>query len=86
MLTAEMKQKIIDILCRILPIEEKDIREMTTFEDMMADSLDQVEILLAIEREFSIRIPDDDFATVKTFGELCDVVEKYWEIFKGMLK
>jgi len=43
-------------------------------EDLDADSLDLVEVVLALEEKFGIEIPDDDIAGVKTVGEAADLV------------
>ena len=76
MLTTKQQNKIKEIIGTHLAVGENEIGEFTSFIDLGADSFDQVEILLDIEKEFSIRISDEEFAKVKTFGELCDAVEK----------
>ena len=77
MLTIGQKDKIKESICTTLQVEESEINETTNLEkDLGADSFDQVEILLDVEKKFSIRISDDEFVKVKTFGELCDAVEK----------
>lgn len=76
MLTTKQQDKIKGIISTTLAVKENEIGEFTSFMDWGADSFDQVEILLGIEREFSIKIPDDEFAKVKTFGELCDAVDR----------
>jgi acyl carrier protein len=43
-------------------------------EDLDADSLDLVEVVLALEEKFGIEIPDDEIAGVKTVGEAADLV------------
>ncbi len=60
--------------------EEKDIPdERLTPETVLAeagvDSLDALTILFAIEEEFKISIPDDRAKSIKTFGDMIDVVE-----------
>ena len=46
------------------------ITDETTFQDLGADSLDQVELVMAIEEEFRIEIPDDAAEKLRTFGDL----------------
>jgi acyl carrier protein len=45
-------------------------------DDLEADSLDVVELVMAIEEEFDIEIPEEQAASVSTFGELVKEVEK----------
>jgi len=45
-------------------------------EDLGADSLDEVEIVMAIEEEFGIEISDEDAMKIKTVGEAVDYLEK----------
>lgn len=44
-------------------------------EDLGADSLDVVELLMSIEDEFEIEIPDDKIEQIKTIGDLVDYIE-----------
>lgn len=44
-------------------------------DDLGADSLDAVEIIMAIEEEFSIEIPDDKFESLETVQDIVDLVE-----------
>ena len=48
----------------------------STFEDLEADSLDVVEIALAVEDEYNIEIPDDSAEDIKTVGDIINIVEK----------
>lgn len=49
--------------------EEKVTLEAAFIEDLGADSLDTVELVMAFEEEFSIEIPDDAAETIQTFGD-----------------
>ncbi|MBO5060291.1 MAG: acyl carrier protein [Clostridia bacterium] len=54
-------EKVKEILVEQLGVDEKDIRLDSAFvEDLGADSLDVVELIMAMESEFDIEIPDDD--------------------------
>ncbi len=58
-----------------LDIDPARIDESTRFkEDLDADSLDLVEVVLALEEKFGIEISDDQIAGVKTVGEAADLV------------
>jgi len=55
---------------------EKVTSEASFTEDLEADSLDVVELVMAIEEKFDIEIPEEQAASVSTFGELVKEVEK----------
>ena len=58
---------------------DADIDEMTMDtkikKDLGADSLDVVELLMSIEDEFSVEIPDEEIENIKTIGELVEYIE-----------
>ncbi len=58
---------------------DADIDEMTMdtdiAKDLGADSLDVVELLMSIEDEFSVEIPDEEIENIKTIGELVEYIE-----------
>lgn len=47
-------------------------------DDLGADSLDSIEILMDMEKEFNINIPDADFEEVETVADLFKVIERYY--------
>ena len=53
-----------------------EIKLESTFEDLGADSLDVVEIALAVEDEYEIEIPDDSAEGINTVGDIIAIVEK----------
>lgn len=53
-----------------------DITLSTTFEDMAMDSLEVVQMVMAIEEAFDIEIDDDDVDALKTIGDLVDYIEE----------
>ena len=55
-----------------------EITDETNFSsDCGFDSLDFVEIMLYIEQEFNIRIPDEEVTNMKTFGDAVEIIKKY---------
>jgi len=56
-------------------VDVSTITNEHTLEDLGADSLDSVEIVLAIEQEFDIEIEDDEFDELQNFGKLVEYVE-----------
>ncbi len=59
------------VVCEELGVPESEVTETASFiDDLGADSLDVVELVMALEEEFSIDIPDDDVAALKTVGDV----------------
>lgn len=72
-----MLAKLKEIISDQLDIEMDEITEDKSFkDDFSADSLDFVELIMAIEDEFNIEISDEDFEGVKTVGDAIDFLEK----------
>ncbi len=69
-------EKIKEILAEQL---DADIDEMTMdtniAKDLGADSLDVVELLMSIEDEFEVEIPDEEIENIKTIGELTEYIQ-----------
>ncbi|MCB2125334.1 MAG: acyl carrier protein, partial [Rhodobacteraceae bacterium] len=66
----DIKDKVIKIVCEQLGQPEDKVTEETSFiNDLCADSLDTVELVMAFEEEFGIEIPDDAAETIQTFGD-----------------
>ncbi len=73
-----------DVLSRVtkmvvehLDVEEAKVTEKANFiEDLGADSLDNVELVMAFEEEFDIEIPDDAAETIQTVGNAVDFITK----------
>ena len=72
--------KVCEIIKNETPVEADMEIKMDTLltNDMELDSLDLLDISLEAEREFGIKIPDDDFYKLNTYsvGELCGVIER----------
>ncbi len=58
---------------------EKVTAEASFVDDLGADSLDTVELVMAFEEEFTIDIPDEDAEQMRTVGEAIDYIEKHEE-------
>lgn len=71
-----MNQKLKEIIAQQLRIDASEITDTTdVVEDLGADSLDVVEILMVIEEEFGVTIPDDEVSNLKVFSALCAYIE-----------
>ncbi len=69
-------EKIRDIIIEQLQVDESEITMDTDLmKDLSADSLDAVEIIMAIEDEWGIEIPDDDAEKIRTVSDLVKYVE-----------
>jgi acyl carrier protein len=76
---AQSREEVVGTMKEVLASElgveaEKVTSEARFKEDLDADSLDLVEVVLALEEKFGIEIPDDEIAGVKTVGEAADLV------------
>jgi len=73
-----VSEKIIALLADQFGKEESEIElTMDIAEDLGADSLDVVELLMSIEDEFSMEIPDDEIENIKTVGDLVTYIENH---------
>ncbi len=69
-------ETIRDIIVEQLGVEESMVTEDTNLmKDLEADSLDAVEIIMAIEEQFDIEIPDDEAEKFQTVGDLVEYVD-----------
>jgi acyl carrier protein len=67
---AELEGKVKDIIAEELGVEkEKLTHEASFMEDLGADSLDTVELVMAFEKEFDIDIPDEEAEKLRTVGD-----------------
>ena len=70
-------EKVKDIIIDKLGVEESAITKEAHFvNDLGADSLDTVELIMEFEEEFVIEIPDEDAETITTVGTAFDYIEK----------
>ena len=69
-------EKIAAMLAEQLGADENDMTMDTNIaKDLGADSLDVVELLMAIDDEFGIEIPDDEIENIKTIGDLVEYIQ-----------
>ena len=71
-----MLEKVKKIIAAQLDIEESALTPETDIEDDLgADSLDAVELIVAFEEEFGISVPDDDILALRTVGDIAEYIE-----------
>jgi acyl carrier protein len=70
MQTAELDKKVSELIVGQLGVSEEEVRPEASFiDDLGADSLDIVELVMALEEEFDIEIPDEDAERIQTIGD-----------------
>lgn len=71
-----MFEKVKEVILSTITCEEEDIKlEASLTEDLGADSLDAVELNMALEDEFGIKISDEDLASFKTVSDIVKYIE-----------
>ncbi len=74
---ASIEERVIDIVAEQLGVEKDKISRDSHFvNDLGADSLDTVELVMELEEEFEINIPDETAEQIQTVGEAIDHIEK----------
>ena len=74
---AEVAEKVKAIIVDKLGVDASEVTETASFtNDLGADSLDTVELIMALEEEFDIEIPDEKAEKIKTVGEAIDYIEQ----------
>jgi len=68
-----IEEKVIDIISEQMGVEKSEIRRETSFiNDLNADSLDTVELVMEFEDEFDMSIPDEEAEKIQTVGAAID--------------
>jgi len=74
---SDIAERIKKIVVEHLDVEEEKVTENASFiDDLGADSLDNVELVMAFEEEFDVEIPDDAAETIQTVGDAIEFVKK----------
>ena len=74
---SEIAQKVKQIIIEKLGVEESEVTPEASFtNDLGADSLDTVELIMEFEKEFNIAIPDDQAEKIGTVGQAIEYIEK----------
>ena len=71
-----VQDKVIEIVCDQLTLDRSQVAPESSFlEDLGADSLDIVQLIMALEEEFDINIPDDAAEKIQTVGQAVKYIE-----------
>lgn len=74
----EIQDKVVDVIVDKLNVEPSAVTMDANFRtDLSADSLDTVEIIMALESEFDITIPDEEAQKIETVGQAISYVESH---------
>ena len=75
---SEIKQKVVDIIVDKLVVQASEVVPEASFtNDLGADSLDNVELIMEFENEFNISIPEDQAESIQTVGQAIQYLEKH---------
>jgi acyl carrier protein len=74
---AAVQERVIDIVAEQLGVDKEKVTPDTSFvNDLGADSLDTVELVMELEEEFDINIPDEEAEKIQTVGQAIQFIEK----------
>ncbi|HVO79375.1 MAG TPA: acyl carrier protein [Terriglobales bacterium] len=79
----EMTEKVKQIISEQLGVDEGEVTPSASFvDDLGADSLDQVELVMALEEAFDLEIADEDAEKIRTVQDAIDYIEKHAKVSK----
>lgn len=79
----EITEKVKQIISEQLGVEEAEVTPSASFvDDLGADSLDTVELVMALEEHFDIEIPDEDAEKIRTVQDAIDYIDKHSKVSK----
>ena len=78
MTATNVESKVKGIIAEQLGVSEEEIKITSSFiEDLGADSLDIVELVMAMEEEFEVEIPDEEAENIKTVGDVISYINTH---------
>ena len=73
---SNIEERVIKMVAEQLGVKEEDVKVTSSFvEDLGADSLDTVELIMALEEEFDAEIPDEDAEKIATVKDAVDYIQ-----------
>ena len=75
---ASIKERVVEVISEQFGVSKDQVKPETSFiNDLGADSLDIVEMVMELEEEFDINIPDDASEKIQTVGQAVEYIEKH---------
>ena len=74
---SEIIEKVQEVIAEKLSVEPAEVTLDKTFNDLGADSLDTVELILEFEKAFGVSIPDEDAEKISTVGDAVKYIEEH---------
>lgn len=73
--TSSVDERVKKLICEQLGVKEEEVKDEASFvDDLGADSLDTVELVMALEEEFETEIPDEEAENITTVKEAIDYI------------
>ena len=77
-MSVDIEAKVKEIICSQLEVAPEKVKESASFiDDLKADSLAVVELVLALEEAFKLEIPDEDTEKIKTVGDAINYIKSH---------
>ena len=77
-MSADIEQKVKDIIVEQLGVDASEVKPEASFvNDLGADSLDTVELVMALEESFDMEIPDEDAEKIQTVGQAIEYIKTH---------
>ncbi|MCU0610819.1 MAG: acyl carrier protein [Candidatus Eisenbacteria bacterium] len=77
-MAASIEKRVTEIIMEQLGVEEDEVKPEASFiEDLGADSLDTVELVMALEEEFDMEIPDEEAEKIDTVGKAMEYIKSH---------
>jgi acyl carrier protein len=73
----DIESRVVEIVCKQLDVDREKVKPETSFiNDLGADSLDIVELVMEFEEAFEMNIPDEDAEKIRTVGDVVEYIKK----------
>ncbi len=71
-----MKEKVLELIADQFGVDQSELEEETSFvNDLNADSIQLMELIMSLEEEFNVEIDEEDILSIETIGDVVDYIE-----------